>query len=243
MNFSTIDSRSVYYFDRKDDPVVEMLQRNQLYGKIMYNLVDRYLKLPSTILDVGANFGTFSFVPVQKGHTVLAVESDIDILSCLQKTYSDCANITIIEDIPKTSYDIECIHFARKTSLAEDISICADILAKNKPILLVEINVLDLKQNNHTHSYILELLESLGFYSFLYNAPNFLLAVDKNSVFPFCEMVLISMHKDTIIDNIGRITYGEYLPKDMLDNLLNTNLATADGDCLIYLNTLVNNLS
>jgi hypothetical protein len=160
------------------------------------------------------------------------------MLDCLQKTYSNTPNISITTDIPNTSQNIECVHFARKANLAEDITVCTGILAKNKPILLVEINVLELKKKDHTHSSIVGLLESLGFYSFLYNAPNFLLAVDKNSIFPFCEMVVIAMHKDTIVDNIGHITYGEYLPKDMLDNLLNTNLATATDDCLMYLNTL-----
>lgn len=204
----------------------------------MYNLIDRYLTVPSTILDIGANFGTFAFIPTQKGHKVLAVESDIDTLACLEKTYLGIPNISITNSVPEVKEKIDCIHFARKSTLLHDITQCSNILVNSEPVVLLHINTIELKKTNQTPSDVIRLLESLGFHSFLYNAPNFLLAVDKNQIFPFCEMVLIAMHRNSIINSIGTITYGEYLPRDMLDNLLNTNLANATDDCLEYLNSL-----
>jgi hypothetical protein len=243
MNSTIIDNRSIYYFDRPDDQVVEMLQRNKLYGQVIYNLVDRYLRMPSTILDIGANFGTFGFIPANKGHRILAIESNLDEVDCLKKTYHDYLNVFIeksISDLPKLDL-LHCINFSRAEGLMEDINDCQNLLTDHKPILLMNIDVCKLKDIQAEPSTIFSLVETFGFHSFFYNAPNFLLSIDKKQPFPFCNMIVIALHTETIIEQLGKITFGTYLPSDITDKFIATNSKNAKPECAEYLDSIKTN--
>lgn len=243
MNSTIINNRSIYYFDRADDQVVEMLQRNKLYGQVIYNLVDKYLDIPSTILDIGANFGTFGFVPANKGHSLLAIESDLDMVDCLKKTYHEHLNVLIeksISDLPKLD-QLHCINFSRVECLIEDLNDCQNLLIAHKPILLINIDVCKMKEIQVKPSTIFSLVETFGFHSFFYNAPNFLLSIDKKQPFPFCNMIVIALHTETIMEKLGQITFGTYLPSDITDKLIATNSKNAKPECVEYLDSIKTN--
>lgn len=239
MKTATIDNQEVYYFDIPNDPVVEMLNRNKLYGQVLYNLVDSHLNHPSTILDVGANFGTFSLVPANKGHSLLMVETQEEMIECLQKTFANRLNTAISSALPKQPLNnLNCINFFRKHTLLQDIQDCQEILTRHQPILLINIDIPVLKKQNIDIANIFVELKALGYHSFLYNAPNFYLYIDKSSPFPFCEMVIIGLKEQTIIEKLGSITFGSYLPAELINDLIEKNLNNPQQDCLDYLQTI-----
>lgn len=236
MNISKINDQSIYYLDIPNHPVVEMLKRNKLYGQVMYNLIDTHLKPNSNILDIGSNFGTFVFVPANKNHQVFAVESKVDIQNCLRQTYKEYTNVSISESIPHISSSIDCIHFAEQSTLDNDINKCSAFMQRDQPIILMHVNMVLLGESRVKN--VFNTLDSIDYHYFFYNAPNFFVALDKKQAFPFCEMVLIGMHNSSIINNIGRITYGEYLPNDTINSLIDANISNASDSCLEYLMAL-----
>lgn len=239
MKISTIDNKQVYYYDIPENPVVEMLSRNKLYGQVLYNLIDRLLKPGSIVLDIGANFGTFSLAAATKGHSVLSVETDQNMTDCLHKTFENNNNISILTTIPTGFKErISCINFFNKHSLLQDIESCKDILISQNPITLISIDTTILQQQNIKTENIFETLESLGYKSFFYNAPNFYLNINPTGVFPFCEMVAIGLSHSTIIANLGSMTFGCYLSNELTEDLIKRNLSNTKPECLDYLKSL-----
>lgn len=244
MNISTIDNQEVYYLDIPNDPVVEMLGRNKLYGQVLYNLVEPYLSQPSTILDIGSNFGTFALVPATKGHSVLMVESREIMSECLHKTFTNYPNVSISQNIPQYPLkNVRCINFFRKNTLLQDIQDCHEILNSNQPVLLINVDIPVLQNEKIKLSDIFETLKSLGYHGFLYNAPNFYLYIDESSPFPFCEMVIIGLNQKTIIEKLGHITFGSHLPDELISDLIEKNLNNTQAECLDYLNSLKKTLT
>jgi hypothetical protein len=228
MDFVEINSTKIYYYDDPDDPIVSYLKSGKLHGKVGYDLIFPYLNSKTgTVIDFGAGIGTFSIEPVLKGFQVIAIENNAKKNECLSKTFANYSNVvckdsfSCIEELKETyQEDVVLIRYALDGHEIPVMISSMDTINKYTPLILLEVNILSLIDNGSSLFEIIDLLESNRYHCFLYNGANFLIKLDKNSRFPFCHMALVCMHESTIVNLLGKITFGSFLSHDMMNDLI-----------------------
>lgn len=96
MNKIIISNHDFYFYDSESDNVVQYLKHGHLYSSENYAIALMYLKnIEGTIIDCGANIGTFSFNPVLDGKSVLLIEAANKNVECLKATFKNFSNAII----------------------------------------------------------------------------------------------------------------------------------------------------
>lgn len=97
------------YYHESDDPIVNLLKKGLLYAEQNFNLLEYYstkLNKSGCILDIGAHLGSFSSKALaDKSLDICVVEADKKNFECLKKTFANCENVSLYNEI---IYDKEC---------------------------------------------------------------------------------------------------------------------------------------
>lgn len=140
MNYVTINNHRVYYHE-SNDPVIYYLKKNILYGASNYNILNKYLRPNSNILDCGGHIGTFSLPAVWDGHHVTIVEGAKDNVECLRETFSEISNAHIVHGmisdiIGPCSFSTTSGPFGHliKDENGKEQSVTIDVLAHNMKV-------------------------------------------------------------------------------------------------------------
>lgn len=94
MNSVVIDNVRVFYNDKENCPVIQILKGGNLYGAGNAELLNRLLIQEGYVLDCGGHIGTFA-LPMSKHRKVVCVEGSSSNYECLKKTFQDNQNVSI----------------------------------------------------------------------------------------------------------------------------------------------------
>lgn len=114
------------------------------------------------------------------------------------------------------------------------------ILARDKPVLLLEINGHCLRLRKQKPQQILKQIYELGYVGFLKNNQS-LIPIQPDKIFPFCVIDILCIHKDKLHKYIGNIHISQYLNDKNLEDIKNNNYSNSNDDCKRYFDSISDN--
>lgn len=112
------------------------------------------------------------------------------------------------------------------------------ILARDKPVLILEINGHCLRLRNKKPYNILDVLEKSNYCNFLINQDRSLISINKQSKFPFCVMDIVSIHRDNLFLYLEDTVFVPPINNATIDDLILKNKMASNDDCKQYFDTL-----
>ena len=119
----------------------------------------------------------------------------------------------------------------------EALSGAGNIINKNKPVMLLEVNGHCLRLRDKKPRDILQKIEQMNYISFIINGP-ILIPVDKDKKFPFCNIDIICIHRHNIHQYIGYSQFSNYLSDDHIKKTSEQNYSGSNEDCRKYFESI-----
>lgn len=117
-----------------------------------------------------------------------------------------------------------------------------EVLSKNKPPMLIEINGHCLRMQNKAPIDIFNQLDILGYLYFILMKNKTLARIDKNMSYPFCVNDIVAIHRNNISDYIGSYTFIPGMTQEQMLAIYAENYKNSNEDCQKYLKSLMGGL-
>lgn len=113
-----------------------------------------------------------------------------------------------------------------------------EILSKEKPPMLIEVNGHCLRLRNRSPKDLFEILNEIGYNIYL-NLNNSFYKVDKDKIFPFCVQDVLAIHSDNLKFYGNNINQSLVFSDENLIALMYNGYISSNDDCKLYFSTLL----
>jgi FkbM family methyltransferase len=115
---------------------------------------------------------------------------------------------------------------------------CENILSKQKPPMIVEVNGHCLRLIGKRPEDLFDIIDSFGYNIYLNNNGS-MIQINKEKVFPFCVNDVICLHRDNMDKYKNKIKFTRFLSDNEIFKILSEGYSNSNSDCQLYFSSLI----